>query len=76
MNSSRRIGHHHYRATKRRTKKADQGHSIVLMESWSTDEFGIYVRRAITCQCGKRYTGNGDRSWYSYDAHRSQSIEK
>jgi hypothetical protein len=61
---------HNLRTTKHRTRKADKGHSVVLRESWTRSPvLGMAERRAITCQCGKRWTGNGIRADYSYADH-------
>jgi len=58
-----------YRSRKSRPRKRDKGHSIVLWESWTKDAYGFGMRRRITCQCGKRMSGNGNRADYSYGAH-------
>lgn len=53
-----------------RPRKADQGHSIVRSETWTrTPVWGLDERRALTCQCGKRMTGNGMRALYTHGAH-------
>lgn len=63
---------YNYRVSTLRPRKADKGHSIVKMESWTKDAYGFGQRRALTCQCGKRMTGNGERSHYAHTAHLKQ----
>lgn len=55
------------RTTTLRPRKADKGHSIVKMQTWLTPR--LSERRAVVCECGKRYTGYGDRASYSHAAH-------
>ena len=58
-----------YRSLTSRPRKRDQGHSIVLYESWDTDPYGFTRRRRITCECGRTFAGNHDRAYYGYTAH-------
>jgi hypothetical protein len=52
----------------RRVRKADHGHSIVQQSYWTVGS-RARERRAITCQCGKRFTGWGHTSYYSWTRH-------
>lgn len=51
-----------------RPRKSDGGHSIIKVST--IRNYAGRERTALTCQCGKRMTGWGDRAFYSYATHR------
>lgn len=59
--------------------KIDEGHSVVRTQSW-WDGGAFVIRRAVVCQCGRRYTGLGMRPHYTHIAHqkvmRAMNTEK
>ena len=52
-----------------RPRKADKGHTAVRYEVSGPDFHGNY-RTTIVCQCGRRMSGGGRRSFYAHQAHQ------
>jgi len=56
-----------------RGRKADHGHTAVAMRT--TYNHNGFERNFVRCQCGKVYSGWGQRGYYSYSNHRDAAVE-
>lgn len=60
---------------RQRARKADQGHSPVQYGYSERDPW--HRRSYVRCQCGKRYSGQGDTGgMYSFHKHVKRELEK
>lgn len=59
-------GQWHY-SKRHRPRKRDEGHSIV--QTAQKVGMGLHLRRLVVCECGKTYTGWGDRAFRSHQQH-------
>lgn len=51
-------------------RKRDNGHSIVKVYE-RPDHIRPQTRTTLICQCGKRFSGWGDRAYYAHRRHAS-----
>lgn len=63
-------GQHH--SWTRRARPGEGGHSAVTFVVWWQGNFRW--RKRVICQCGKKFTGWGDRSAYAYGQHFAEEV--
>lgn len=57
--------------------KRDKGHSVVKVTYLrSRSNPAAPIRKRIRCECGKQFTGWGDRAMYAHASHKRKETEK
>lgn len=56
--------------------KRDKGHSIVKTTYLRGSNPAAPIRKRVRCECGKQYTGWGDRALYAHAEHARKATER